>query len=102
MRVCQFRHFGVAYGSDVEQIKQLLVATAGDVADVLADPAPEAYFTGFGDSALNMALFFWVDDYARLLAVTDRINTLIIRRFKENAIEIPFPTRTVKLHKGTD
>jgi small-conductance mechanosensitive channel len=95
-------NIGVAYGSDVDQVKALLVATAGEAADVLADPAPEAYFVSFGDSALNMALFFWVEEYGTLFAVTDRINSLILTRFAEHSIEIPFPTRTVKLHKGTD
>jgi small-conductance mechanosensitive channel len=95
-------NIGVAYGSDVERVKELLVATAGEVEDVLAEPVPEAYFTSFGDSSLNMALFFWVEEYAGLFATTDKINTLIIRRFKENEIEIPFPTRTVKMEKGSN
>lgn len=93
---------GVAYGSDVDQVKLLLVATAGEVADVLADPPPEAYFVSFGDSALNMALFFWVAEYGTLFAITDKINSLILKKFSENAIEIPFPTRTVKMLKGTE
>jgi MscS family membrane protein len=95
-------NIGVAYGSDVDQVKQLLVATAGEVEDVLADPPSEAYFVSFGDSALNMALFFWVEEYGNLFAVTDKINSLILKRFGEHSIEIPFPTRTVKMLKGTD
>lgn len=95
-------NIGVAYGSDVEQVKELLVATAREVDEVLPDPLPEAYFTSFGDSALNMALFFWVAEYGRLFATNDKINTLIIRRFREHAIEIPFPIRTVIMEKGTD
>lgn len=95
-------NIGVAYGSDVERVKELLVATAGEVGEVLADPVPEAYFTAFGESSLNMALFFWVEEYAGLFATTDKINTLIIRRFKENEIEIPFPTRTVIMEKGSN
>ena len=93
---------GVAYGSDVERVKELLVATALEVEAVLRDPAPEAYFVSFGDSALTMSLFFWVGDYGGLLAINDRINTLIIRRFRENTIEIPFPTRTVIMEKGPE
>ncbi len=95
-------NIGVAYGSDVDQVKALLAATAGEVEAVLADPAPEAFFTGFGDSSLNMALFFWVEEYTTLFAVTDKINSLILKRLGENSIEIPFPTRTVKVEKGTD
>jgi small-conductance mechanosensitive channel len=90
-------NIGVAYGSDVESVKQLLVETALETEGVLADPAPEAYFTTFGESALNMALFFWVDEYALLFAVTDRVNTRIINCFRDNSIEIPFPIRTVNL-----
>ena len=92
----------VAYGSDVDQVKQMLVSIAAEVADVLADPPPEAFFVSFGDSALNMALFFWVEEYGTLFATNDKINSLILKRFGEHSIEIPFPTRTVNLLKGTD
>jgi len=95
-------NIGVAYDSDVEQVKQLLVATAAEVADVLIEPPPEAFFVTFGDSALNMSLFFWVEEYSTLFATTDKINSLIIKRFAEHSIEIPFPIRTVKMQKGTD
>jgi small-conductance mechanosensitive channel len=90
---------GVAYGSDVELVKETLVATAREVDAVLKDPVPESYFVSFGDSALNMALFFWVEEYASLFKTTDTINSLIVRRFSEKGIEIPFPTRTVLLEK---
>ena len=92
-------NLGVAYGSDVERVKELLAATAREVPEVLAEPAPEAFFTSFGDSALQMALFFWVEEYTRLFPVTDKINSLLIRRLAEQGIEIPYPTRTVLLHK---
>ncbi|MFZ2949464.1 MAG: mechanosensitive ion channel family protein [Desulfuromonadaceae bacterium] len=95
-------NIGIAYDSDVDLVKQLLVATAAEVGDVLSDPPPEAYFASFGDSALNMSLFFWVEEYSTLFATTDKINSLILKRFGENSIEIPFPTRTMKIEKGTD
>lgn len=90
---------GVAYGSDLGKVKGLLVAAAEDIPEVLKDPQPEAFFVSYGDSALNMALFFWVKDYTEVFKVTDRLNILIHDRFRENGIEIPFPTRTVKLEK---
>ena len=93
---------GVAYGSDVERVKEILVATALEVEEALRDPAPESYFVSFGDYALNMSLFFWVEDYGNLFAINDKINILIIRRFQENNIEIPFPTRTVIMEKGLE
>lgn len=90
---------GVAYGSDIELVKSTLVSAALEVEGVLNDPAPEAFFTTFGDSALNMALFFWVADYTKVFAATDSINELIIKRFAEAGIVFPFPTRTIYLHK---
>lgn len=90
---------GIGYGSDVGAVKQILTDTALELPDVLRDPAPEAFLVSFGESALNMSLFFWVEDYGRVFATTDRINERIITRFREEGIEIPFPTRTVFLEK---
>jgi len=90
---------GVAYGSDVDKVKQLLMATALEIGEVLRDPPPEAFFTSFGDSALQMTLFFWVEEYTGLVPAIDRINSLIITRFNEHGIGIPFPTRAVIIQK---
>jgi len=95
-------NLGIAYGSDVERAKALLVATAAAVPGVLSDPAPEAYFTSFGDSSLSLALFFWTGHYEELFAVTDRINCAIARSFQDNGINIPYPTRSVFLEKDAN
>jgi small-conductance mechanosensitive channel len=93
---------GVAYGSNVEKVKGILLETALEIDEVLRDPYPETFFVSFGESALNMSLFFWVAEYGKLFAVTDRVNTQVVSRFRENGIEIPFPIRTVIMNKGTD
>jgi small-conductance mechanosensitive channel len=90
---------GVAYGSDVTEVKRLMTVTALEVEAVMRDPAPEAFFISFGDSALNMSLFFWVEEYADLFGTADKINTLILQRFREHGIDIPFPIRTVIMEK---
>ena len=90
---------GVALGSDVVEVKKLLVETAGDIPEIMSEPQPEAFFVSFGDSALNMSLFFWVADYTRVFPVTDELNTSILSRFRGNGIDIPYPTRTVLLEK---
>jgi len=86
---------GVEYGSNVEQVKKLLVNIALETEGVLKDPSPESFFVSFGDSALNMSLFFWVEDYSTLFATTDKINSMILSRFREHGIKIPFPIRTI-------
>ena len=90
---------GIGYGSDVARAKALLVQTAASIPGVLPEPAPEAFFTSFGDSALNMSLFFWVADYTQLFSTTDQINCGICSCFQDNGINIPYPTRTVFFEK---
>jgi MscS family membrane protein len=99
LRVKSRINVGVSYGTDVELAKRVLQEVALAVPDVLRDPPPDSFFTSFGDSALNLALFFWVEDYTRVFPVTDAINTRINHQFKNNGIVIPFPTRTVMLEK---
>jgi small-conductance mechanosensitive channel len=90
---------GVAYGSDVDLVKKVLLETAVETEGVLEEPAPESYFVSFGESSLQMMLLFWVAEYGNLFGITDTVNSLIIRRFRENGIQIPFPTRTVIMDK---
>ena len=90
---------GVGYGSDIEQVKRVLLEIARDNSEVVADPPPLALFISFGDSALSMLFLFWVDDPARIGLVTDQLNCEILRRFREEHIEIPFPIRTVVMEK---
>jgi len=90
---------GVAYGTDIEEVKKILVSTASGEEDVLKDPAPEALFLSFGENSLNMSLFYWVSDYTKLVPTTDRINSKILERFSSNGIQIPYPTRRVVLER---
>ena len=92
-------NIGISYDSNVERAKSLLVETSLEIPQVLRDPAPEAFFVSFGDSALTMSLFFWVDEYASVFATTDKINERIIARFREEGITIPYPIRTVIMEK---
>ena len=92
-------NIGVAYDSNVDMVKGLLVEIARSVPEVESEPRPEAFFASFGDSSLNMSLFFWVMDYNKVLPVTDNVNTMIIKQFSEKGIQIPYPTRTVVLEK---
>jgi small-conductance mechanosensitive channel len=90
---------GVGYGSDIEQVKRVLLEIARDNSEVVADPPPLALFISFGDSALTMLFLFWVNDPTRIGLVTDQLNCEILRRFREEHIEIPFPIRTVVMEK---
>jgi small-conductance mechanosensitive channel len=94
---------GIAYGTEPEQVVRLLEAAAKEVADVVANPAPWAWFTGFGDSSLNFRLQAWIEDYDRGHANESELRMAIVRKFKEANIEIPFPQRVVRfVREGPD
>ena len=90
---------GVGYGSDIDQVKALLLEIARDNPGIMEEPQPLVLFTSFGDSALMMLFLFWVNDPGLIGSVTDQLNCAILRRFRENNIEIPFPTRAVIMEK---
>jgi len=90
---------GVAYESDVRQVKELMLQCARSVEGVLNDPPPEAYFFTFGDHALKLTLFFWVEHYTEVGVALDRVNCAIMDSFRQHGITIPYPTRTVLLEK---
>ncbi len=88
---------GVAYGSDIELVRRLLLRVADEHPLVLKDPAPTVWFTDFGDNALSFRLNVWFGDLAdRISSLTD-LRFAIDKAFAENDITIPFPQRTVSL-----
>ena len=88
---------GIAYGSDVEKAKKIMIDAALSLDYVLDDPPPVVYFDEFGDSALLLYMMFWVKEYLDRRAAKDAINMTIKKRFEEEGIEIPFPIRTVHM-----
>jgi small-conductance mechanosensitive channel len=84
---------GVSYDSDLETVIHSLKEAAEGHPEVLKTPAPEVLLTGFGDSAWDMRLRAWIDHPKRHPLVRSEINCAIVRKFRENGVEIPFPQR---------
>lgn len=89
----------VAYGSDIELVERVVMEILDTNPDVLKEPAPRLLFMSFGDSALNLEIFFWIADPFLRFKVTDSINREIYKKFNEKGIKIPFPQREVYVHK---
>jgi small-conductance mechanosensitive channel len=89
---------GVAYGSDVDLVKKLLLEAAESVRSIVSDPGPAVYFIEFGDSSLNFRLVFTVSDSLWAIKPKSELHFTINRLFKENNITIPFPQRDVHLY----
>jgi len=91
---------GVAYGSDVQKVKKILLELAERHPEVILDGSvsrPWVLFMGFGDSALDFQLRFYVRNVDQRLSVLSDMNFAIDRAFRENGIEIPFPQRDLHL-----
>jgi potassium efflux system protein len=88
---------GVAYGTDPESVLRLLEAEAMAHASVMTDPAPVAFFIGFGDSALNFEVRFWSERQDNWFQLKSDVTVGVARALKEAGIEIPFPQRDLHL-----
>lgn len=88
---------GVAYGSDIELVRTILLETAAEHPRVMRQPAPSVLFLDFGESSLDFKLLFWVDDVSVGLSATSDIRFALDRRFRQASINIPFPQRDVRL-----
>jgi len=81
---------GVAYGSDIDQVKAILMDIATTEAQVCADPEPRVRFRNFGASSLDVELLCWVDTPEIRGRVLDALNTSIYKRFRQEGVEIPY------------
>ena len=81
---------GVAYGSDVDQVKRLLMEVALNDAEICADPEPRVRFRSFGNSSLDFELLGWVDEPMLRGRVLDSLYTEIYKRFNAEGVEIPY------------
>lgn len=98
----RFRAFvrvGVAYGSPVERVSELIHEAAMAEREVLADPRPVVIFEDFGESAMIFDLYFWCDirSGGELRAVRSNVRFAIERLFRENDIVIAYPQRNIHL-----
>ena len=90
---------GVAYGSDLRTVEQVLLSVAEQNETVLPDPAPRIRFRSFGDSSLNLELLCWIDQPAQRGTTIHQLNCAINEEFQKQGIEIPFPQRDVHIRE---
>jgi len=84
---------GVSYASDLDTVLSCLREVAEETPNTLSDPKPDVLFRSFGDSAWEMQVRVWVTDPKIHPKVRSAVNSAIVRKFRENGIEIPFPQR---------
>ncbi len=88
---------GIAYGSDTEMAEKLLLKAAASNPLILANPAPQAIFMGFGDNSLNFEMRVFISGISDWPPMLHQLNKAVDREFREAGVTISFPQRDVHL-----
>ena len=84
-----------AYRHDPDTVIQMLEAVARSSPRVLLQPPPKALLLSYGDSGINYAVRFWIENPMNNASIKSEVSSAIWHRFSEEGIEIPFPQRVV-------
>ena len=88
---------GVAYGSNVEKVKEILIQQFKLHTVIMDDPEPKAYFTNMSDSSLDFMAVGYVAAYKDQWQISEEIRIMIYNALVKAGIEIPFPQRTITI-----
>ena len=91
--------FGVAYGTNIEKVKKIVLKEIKTVSGFIDDPEPNVRFLAMGNSSLDFKAYFFVESYEQRFNAIDEANTKIYNALNKNKIEIPFPQMDVHLKK---
>ncbi len=91
---------GVEYGTDLSKVLKILIDSAKKHKSVMEDPAPAAWFTGFGDSSINFKLVFWHPEFDGSLALKSEVAISVFDAFEKEGITIPFPQQDVYIKEN--
>ncbi len=89
---------GVAYGTDVKKVRDIVLGIANQHPLVLKDFQPELNLMSFGDSAVNVRLSVRTEDYRNAFSLQCELREKIYEEFIKQNIEIPFPQRVVHIN----
>jgi len=91
--------FGVAYGSNIERVKKVVMKEIKKVEHFVDDPEPSVKFLEMADSSLNFKVFFYIDSFENRYSAIDEANTRIYNALNKAKIEIPFPQMDVHVKR---
>lgn len=91
-------NIGVAYNSDLNKVRQIMIDVANSNSRCLQYPEVECNLINFGEFDIKFLLTFWINDIVEgRQSAKSQVMLEIWQKFKENNIEIPLPQREVKV-----
>jgi len=88
---------GVAYGTDTDKARELLLKVARECPHVVEKPTPKTVFRSFGDNALQLELRVYIPNLDVWMDAMNDLHTAIDKEFKKAGIEIAFPQRDIHI-----
>ncbi len=91
-------HYGVAYGSNLQQVIELVDGAVNQMKHKWMDKSKKAksVIGELADSGINLKMFVWADAPKQSYVISDVLNT-IYDTLNKNGIEIPFPQQDVHI-----
>ena len=93
---------GVAYESDPDLARRVMLDVAGKNPNVLKDPAPHALFDDFGDSTLNFTLRVYLPSLDVFLQTRHELHTQLHAAFQKAGVKLAFPTRDINIRSSIE
>jgi small-conductance mechanosensitive channel len=90
----------VAYGSDAQEVKEVLLQSAKQHPLVLSTPDPQVFLTSFGNSAINFELLVWINRPQDQFVLKSDLNFAIELAFRRHNITIPFPQQDLHIRSA--
>jgi MscS family membrane protein len=95
-------HVGVAYGTDIETARRVIVDAVRSLEQVLPDRPVDALYIEMGDSAMIFRVRWWIESYVDTRRVVDRVHTALQEALDAAGIESPYPIQNVNLQVGPE
>lgn len=94
-------HVGIAYASDTDRAREVMMGVLRDNNKILETPPPQVFFLGFGDSSLDFQVRFFLRTFEDRFPVTHQVHTDVNKALAREGFEIPFPQRDLNF-RGQD
>jgi potassium efflux system protein len=89
---------GVAYGSDVKKVENLLKDIVNKHKDIMKTPSPAVYLNNFGENSIDFKIQFWAEEIGKYTSLKSKVMSEIYTKFAEQGIEIPHPKRDIQVN----